>query len=63
MRRKLKIEIFDRITLLGRRWFFRVKAANGKTIAQSEAYRNRLDAEDTAAIFINRDFDIVRGRN
>jgi hypothetical protein len=60
MRRKLKIEVFQRMTMLGRRWFFRIRAANGEPIAQSEAYHNRLDCEDAAGIFINRDFEIVR---
>lgn len=30
-----------------RQWYFRIVATNGKTVAQSEGYKNRLDCEDT----------------
>lgn len=32
---------FDRLTLKGRRWFFRYQAANGEPVFQSEAYNSR----------------------
>lgn len=47
---KLRIEIFPRRGLLGKRWYFRVRAANGEPIAQSEAYHNRADAKATAML-------------
>lgn len=43
----MKIEIFSRMTLRGRRWFWRVRAKNGEPIAQSEGYFNRVDAVHT----------------
>lgn len=47
---KLRIEIFPRKHLFGKRWYFRVRAANGEPIAQSEAYHNRADARSTAML-------------
>ena len=44
----MKIEIFSRRGLFGKRWFFRVRAANGEIVAQSEAYHRRLDAIEMA---------------
>jgi uncharacterized protein YegP (UPF0339 family) len=47
----MKIEIFARRALLGgKQWYFRVKARNGETIAQSEGYRNRADCRQTAQL-------------
>lgn len=47
---KLRIEIFSRKHLFGKRWYFRVRAANGEPIAQSESYHNRNDAKATAML-------------
>lgn len=45
----MKVEIFSARNLIGRkRWYFRVRAANGNIIAQSEAYSRRVDAVGTA---------------
>ena len=44
----LRIEIFSRRKLLGKRWYFRVVHMNGKTVAQSEGYFNKVDAIATA---------------
>jgi uncharacterized protein YegP (UPF0339 family) len=49
----MKITAFPRLTLRGRRWFFRVVAANGEPLAQSEAYRNRADCLHAAGLIIN----------
>ena len=46
----MKIEIFSRIGLRGRRWYFRIKAANGEIIAQSEAYTRKESAVGTAQL-------------
>lgn len=46
--RSLRIEIFSRRSLFGKRWFFRVRAKNGEVIAQSEGYQNRFDCRGTA---------------
>lgn len=43
----MKVEIFRRLGMRGRLWFFRVRARNGRIIAQSEGYRNRGDALQT----------------
>lgn len=41
-RRRGRIEGFDRATRAGkRRWYFRVRGANGRIIAQSEAYNTK----------------------
>jgi uncharacterized protein YegP (UPF0339 family) len=45
----MRIEIFSARNLLGRkRWYFRVRAANGQKVAQSEGYSRRFDAVSTA---------------
>lgn len=45
----MRIELFSRRSLLGRKsWYFRVRATNGEIVAQSEGYRNRSDARTTA---------------
>lgn len=45
---KLRFETYDRMTLFGRRWFFRVvREGNSETMAQSEAY-NRREPRDIA---------------
>jgi uncharacterized protein YegP (UPF0339 family) len=45
----MRVEIFRRRNLLGKsKWYFRVRAANGQTVAQSEGYSRRLDAVATA---------------
>lgn len=45
----MTIELFSRKRLIGRpKWFFRIVARNGETVAQSEAYSRRIDAMDTA---------------
>lgn len=62
MLRKLKIEKFTRLTLTGRRHFFRIKGANGEPIAQSEGYVRAKDRDETASLFIARDFEIVEAK-
>lgn len=44
----MHIEIFSRLTLRGRKHFFRVVASNGKTVAQSQSYTRRIDCKETA---------------
>ena len=55
----LVIEVFERRTIRGKRWYFRVKAGNGETIAQSEGYKNRGDCIGTATLMRSRLFDAV----
>lgn len=56
----LTIQIFSKKSLLrGKQWYFRVKAMNGKTIAQSEGYHNRQDCIGTATLLRARLFDAV----
>ncbi len=43
----MKIEIFSRRGLFGRRYYFRIVAHNGEPVAHSEGYHNRRDAMDT----------------
>lgn len=41
-------EIFERRNMLGlKRWYFRIRAANGEMVAQSEAYTRKASAEAT----------------
>lgn len=50
----MKIELFSKRTVLGaKRWYFRVRAANGEPIAQSEGYNRRVDALGTAHLLKN----------
>jgi uncharacterized protein YegP (UPF0339 family) len=49
----MRIVAFPRLTLRGRRWFFRIEAANAEPIAQSEGYRNKSDCLHAAGLIIN----------
>ncbi len=40
-----RFEFFSRVGLRGKRWYFRLRAPNGKIMMQSEGYKNRGDAE------------------
>jgi hypothetical protein len=43
-----ELRAFDRLTLLGRRWFFRVVSMrNWKVVAQSEAYNSKAARDAT----------------
>ena len=53
----MKIEIFARRGLWGKRWMFRVKAANGEVIAHGEAYQNRADCVETVRLLRGGLFD------
>jgi len=46
----LAFQTFSRRGLRGRRYYFRIIAANGEPVAQSEGYRNRLDRDSTIAL-------------
>ena len=39
-------ETFDRLTLFGRRYFFRFVGGNGEKMLQSEPYNRRQDRDD-----------------
>jgi uncharacterized protein YegP (UPF0339 family) len=50
----MKIEIYSRRTLVGGlRHYFRIRAANGEIVAQSEGYSRRIDARGTANLLRN----------
>jgi uncharacterized protein YegP (UPF0339 family) len=49
-----QFECFDRLTLRGRRWFFRFVASNAEPMFQSEAY-NSSAARDHAVEVIKRE--------
>lgn len=59
-----RVEIFDRMTLLGRRWYFRiVDAGNHETLAPSEAYNSAAARDKTANRFARAlGCPIVEGR-
>lgn len=44
----MHIEIYKRRHLFGTRYYFRIVAANNRTVAQSEGYHNKQDAINTA---------------
>ena len=46
----MKIEVYSRVGMFGRRWYFRLKAGNGEVIAQSEAYNRKESAMGTAQL-------------
>lgn len=43
----MEIEIFSKLGLLGRKYYFRIRASNGEIIAQSESYTRRETAANT----------------
>lgn len=46
----MRIEVYRRVTIYGRRWFWRIVAKNGKKIATGgEGFHNRLDVLATLA--------------
>lgn len=48
----MRIEMFSRRWAYfgGLKWFFRIRAANGEVIAQSEAYSRKIDAMSTVRL-------------
>lgn len=46
----MKIELFR--SLKTRKWHFRIRAKNGRIVAQSEAYNRRASAEKTARVLV-----------
>jgi len=48
----MEIQKFDRLTLFGRRWYFRiVDAGNGEILASSEGYTRPYARNETAVRF------------
>lgn len=39
----MKFQVYSRRGLLGRRWYWRLRAGNNEIIAQGEGYVNRMD--------------------
>lgn len=59
---ELRFETFDRMTLRGRRYFFRiVRVGNNESMAQSEAY-NRQEPRDIAVAIIQEGAATARVR-
>lgn len=46
----MRFEIYRRLTLVGKRWFWRLKAENHEIIASGEGYRNLADAENAVRL-------------
>lgn len=45
----IRVELFDRLTLLGRRWFFRgVDVGNNEICFPSQPYKDRRSRDKTA---------------
>jgi uncharacterized protein YegP (UPF0339 family) len=49
----MRFELFQRRTVRGKRWFWRLKARNGEIVCQSEAYHSRADAEHSIDLVQN----------
>lgn len=48
----MEVQTFDRVTIFGRRWFFRIVDANNhETLAQSEAYNSKAGRDNTSDRF------------
>lgn len=48
----MEVQTFEGLTLLGKRWWFRiVDAGNHETLAQSESYNSRVGRDNTAGRF------------
>ena len=57
-----KIQIFKTQTFFGKRFYFRVKAENGETIAVSEAYNSKqacMDGITSLKMNVNMETEIV----
>lgn len=46
----MKFELYPRLTWRGRRWFWRLRARNGRIVAVGEGYRHRLDATEAISL-------------
>jgi uncharacterized protein YegP (UPF0339 family) len=48
----MKFQVYSRLTLFGRRWYWRLRARNNEIIAQGETngYRNRGDCVHTVEL-------------
>jgi uncharacterized protein YegP (UPF0339 family) len=44
------VQIYKGRNLFGQKWRFRIRGRNNETIATSEAYHNRADAEKTVGL-------------
>ena len=49
----IRYEVYPRLTIWGRRWFWRAVGRNGRKVGWGEAYHNKQDAWDAA--------DLMRG--
>lgn len=45
-----QFEIFSRLTVRGRRHFFRMRAPNGEVVLQSQAYKHWRSAHDAVQV-------------
>lgn len=65
MKSPIRFETFDRMTLVGRRWFFRiVRERNNEIMAQSQAYK-RAGSRDIAVGILQEGADgarVIEGR-
>lgn len=40
----MTFEVYRRLTLRGKKWFWRLRARNGEIVAHGESYSRRIDA-------------------
>lgn len=46
----MRFQIYSRLTLLGRRWYWRLRAPNHEIIAQGEAYVRKEDCRHAVSL-------------
>lgn len=56
----LVVELHRTRALVGQRWWWRVVAPNGETLATSERYRRRIDAEHAIHVLVTASFRVDR---
>lgn len=46
----MRFQIYSRLTLLGRRWYWRLRARNGEMIASGEGYNRKEDCRHAVSL-------------
>lgn len=57
--RPVRLQPFERLTLRGKRWFFRMLAPNGKIIAPSQGYKSPGERDDTMRLIASSEIVIT----
>lgn len=49
----MRVQFYPRLTLRGRRWFWRARARNGEIVAQGRGYHRLVDAQHAVDLLAN----------